>query len=171
MRVYAAPFISETNGLQVLSSQDWSMEVLSCLNYCQAWQPQHASAVSIITDLVHQAHDIYINQARDMLSAGARPVLAIPDAVARINRFKHTMELFPEGSPGEQVLIWASFLAASDCALDEHKTFFTELFQRYHQRSGFKNILGALRLLQKIWNRPVEDRWTTFLPQERLFVM
>lgn len=164
--------MSESDGLQVLSSQHWSMEVLSCLNYCQSWQPQHASAVSIITDLVHQAHDIYINQARDILSTDTTsPVFAMPDTVARVNRFKHTMELFPEDSPGEQVLIWASFLAASDCVLDEHKTFFTGLFQRYHQRSGFKNILGALQLLQKIWNRPVEDRWTRFLPQERLFVM
>lgn len=156
----------------MLSSQHWSMEVLSCLNYCQSRQPQHASAVSVITNLVHQAHDIYINQARNLDSTDpTRPMFVVPDTVARIERFKQTMELFPEDSPGEQVLIWASFLAASDCMLEEHKTFFKELFQRYHRRSGFKNILGALRLLQKIWNRPVEDRWTRFLPQERLFVM
>lgn len=134
--------------------------------------------VSYITELVHQAHDIYLYQAsfsHPQIALSGMSMVETPNdtsgSIFRVQRFKELLEWFPPDSPGEQVLIWASFIAASDCVLDEHKAFFEDLFQRYYQRSGFLNVLRGLQLLRKIWARNTQERWTALVPQAKLFIM
>ncbi|KAB2570643.1 hypothetical protein DBV05_g10694 [Lasiodiplodia theobromae] len=166
MRVYAAPLISEENGFQALSSQGQTEQVFECLNYCSQQRPDAAAAAPFIMSLVRQAHDIYLRQAVPLPSAS--------DSTTLVQRFKHTLESFPHDLPGEQVLVWATFIAASDCVLDEHKAFFEDVFLRYFVRSGFRNVLRGLDQLRKIWARRSAGggtRWTSVLPQAGVFVM
>jgi hypothetical protein len=55
MRVYAAPLLSEQTGLETISSQDQIVQFFDCLNHCSRQRPEHALAVSFVTDIVHQA--------------------------------------------------------------------------------------------------------------------
>ncbi|KAH8714390.1 hypothetical protein BGZ61DRAFT_417610 [Ilyonectria robusta] len=173
MRVYAAPLLSEQSGLKTLSSQAQMAQLFDCLNYCSQQRPGHAAAVSHITTLIGQAHEIYLRQAIWDPSYGPPiPPDSFSDSINRVERFKETLETFPPGSPGEQVLIWASFMAASDCVLEEHKSFFEHLLLRYYMRSGFVNVLRGLQHLRVIWTRrSLGDRWTSLLPQARIFLM
>lgn len=166
MRVYAAPFISEKNGFQALSSQGQTEQVFECLNYCSQQRPDAAAAAPFIMSLVLQAHDIYLRQALPLLPSAS-------DSTTLVQRFKQTLEHFPHELPGEQVLVWATFIAASDCVLDEHKAFFEDVFLRYFVRSGFRNVLRGLDQLRKIWARRSAGgtRWTAVLPQAGVFVM
>lgn len=178
MRVYAAPLLSEQTGLETISSQDQIAQFFDCLNHCSQQRPEHALAVSFVTDIVHQARDIYLQQVlklRDPVSSplGPRPgqIIAMSESIGRVQRFKETLEAFPHGSPGQQVLVWATFVAASDCLLDEHKAFFEGVLLEHYARNGFVNLLRAIEYLRKIWARSPEERWTTLLPQARVFVM
>lgn len=180
LRVYAAPFLSEESGLEMLSSQGHMLEVFECLNYCSQQQPNAAAAVPVITSLVQQARNIYIRQRLSQSSSPASvsslPADPIPpplsDSIDRVQRFKETLESFPPDSPGEQVLIWASFIAASDCTLQEHKSFFENFFLRHFVKNGFLNALSGLRYLQSnIWRRDLGASWTALLPQVRVFIM
>lgn len=171
--------LSEQAGLKVLSSQVWSAEVFSCLNSCFDQHPQHAVAVSYITELVNQAHDIYLQHATSdpQLSVfckcleGDSPTTTVSYPVRRVQKFKDLIELFPHDSLGEQVLIWASFIAALGCVLVERKIFFENLFQRHYQHSGFLNLLRGLQLLRQIWARGTPRKWTTLVPQAKPFIM
>ena len=70
------------------------------------------------------------------------------------------------------MLIWATFIAAADCVLDEHKAYFEALFLKYYARSGFANILTGLQQLRKIWASKSEtNRWTCLLPVANVFIM
>jgi hypothetical protein len=135
--------------------------------------------MSRITELVNQANAIYLHQALSPDTqpprsfgnkTGEAPAATVSDSVCRVQRFIELLKLFPQDSPGEQVLIWASFVAASDCVLDEHKAFFENLFQRFYQRSGFLNVSRGLQLLRQIWARH-QGRWTALVPQAKLFIM
>lgn len=176
MRVYAAPLLSEQKGRETISSQIQMVQLFDCLNYCSWQHPEHSLTVSFVRDLVYQARDIYLEQVLlESPSVPASPVIMesnnTPDSIKRVQRFKETLEAFPHDSPGEQVLIWASFVAASGCVLDEHKAFFKDVFLRHYARSGFVNLLRALEYLQKIWARAPGERWTSLLPQARVFIM
>lgn len=176
MRVYAAPFLGEENGLKTLSSPEHTTQGLECLNHCSQQRPDAAAAVPLITSLMQQAYHIYLQQA---LREEGSSVIATPasDSTHLVQRFKETLEAFPDGWPGEQVLIWATFIAASDCVLDEHKAFFEGVFLRYFVRSGFGNILSGLEHLRRIWahqrscSERGRGRWTLLLPRTRVFVM
>lgn len=184
MRVYAAPFLSEENGLKTLSSPEHTTQGLECLNHCSQQRPDAAAAVPLITSLMQQAYHIYLQQALRAEGSSSSPspspsVISTPasDSTHLVQRFKETLEAFPDGWPGEQVLIWATFIAASDCVLDEHKAFFEGVFLRYFVRSGFGNILSGLEHLRRIWahqrscSERERGRWTLLLPRTRGFVM
>lgn len=71
-----------------------------------------------------------------------------------------------------QVLVWATFVAASACILDEQKSFFLRVFQSFYARSGFKNLSRGAKHIQRIWDREGSgERWSSLLPQAKVFVM
>ncbi|KAF4471072.1 acriflavine sensitivity control acr-2 [Fusarium albosuccineum] len=171
LRVYAAPLLSEQSGLETLAAQAHWGHIFDCLNHCSQSQPDHAGAVSVITDIVQQAHDIYIRQAVSNFQRGPS-ANDWATSIQGIQRFKETLEAFPKDSPGQQVLIWATFIAASDCILDEHKAFFESLLMQHHARSGFLNVVKGLKHLRNIWARKSQgDKWTRLLPQAQMFLM
>lgn len=147
--------------------------MFDCLRYCLERQPTHSATVSMIPHIVRQACDIYLGQVRHLEAHFSESMASVDiyESVNRLQCFKETLEVFPQGSPGEQVLIWASFMAASACLLEEHKVFFEQFFMRQYARSRFKNLERGLEALRKIWARSPEERWTALLPQARLFVM
>ncbi|KAJ3527335.1 hypothetical protein NM208_g10751 [Fusarium decemcellulare] len=171
LRVYAAPLLSEQSGLETLAAQAHWCHIFDCLNHCSQSQPDHAGAVPVITDIVQQAHDIYIRQATSNFQK--KPSANdLATSIHGIQRFKETLEAFPKDSPGQQVLIWATFIAASDCILDEHKAFFESLLMQHHARSGFLNVVKGLKHLRNIWARKSQgDKWTRLLPQAQMFLM
>ena len=174
MRVYAAPLLSEESGLEILSSPTHAIQLFDCLEHWSRQYPDHAVEVSFVMDLVQQARDIYLGQVQfrsTSLPSSIPTAEEIFDSISRVQRFKETLEAFPHNSQGEQVLVWASFVAVSDCLLDEHRQFFESVFLKHHARSGFGNLLRGLEYLRKIWARSPGERWTSLLPQARILVM
>ncbi|KAL5365319.1 hypothetical protein BJX96DRAFT_181522 [Aspergillus floccosus] len=171
MRVYAAPLISEQTGSETLSSPSRWQRLFDCLRYCSQREPQHAAAAAYVEDIVQQAHGIYLRQVANDPMCGHTENFT-RESISRVELFKNTLEAFPVGSPGKQVLVWAAFIAASDCILEEHKTFFEQFLMEIHNRSGFVNVLKGLELLRYIWTKRDEGvRWTHLLPQAQLFLM
>lgn len=166
---YAAPLLSEESGLAIMSSPDRRLEAFDCLNHCIRQHPEHEEAVSLVVDLISQAQDIYLNQFQQdhTLLAHDQPLAS----VFRVQKFIDTVGRFPDDSPGEQVLVWASFIAASACVLDEHKSFFQGYLFQHYMRSGFLNLVKALEHLRLIWARNPAERWTRLLPRAGIFIM
>jgi hypothetical protein len=175
-------------------------QVFDCLNYCSEQRPDSSAAVPVIMSLVQQASDIYLRQLSEESSQSlplwptslqpasssstplpsgtySRPLASsvdssTSDSILRLQHFKETLEAFPHEAPGGHVLIWATFIAASDCILEEHKAFFETALLRIFVRNGFVNVLYGLDLLRKIWaQRSMGEKWTSILPQTRLFIM
>ncbi|VUC30677.1 unnamed protein product [Clonostachys rosea] len=167
MRVYAAPHISEKTGFGVMSSQpDWD-QIFECLRYCSQSQP---TAQAPIRNVVQQAHDIYLRQVRRDPRI-SNSVESIEESVHRLERFKKTLQAFPKDAPGSNSLVWATFIAASDCTLQEHKEFFVDVIMQHFHRSRFGNLLKGIRHLQYVWAQRSEGaRWTNLLPQSRMFL-
>ncbi|KAL3299233.1 acriflavine sensitivity control protein acr-2 [Colletotrichum asianum] len=175
MRVYAAPLINEQWGITTLSTHQNITQAFECIRHCSQHQPEHYSITSLVMSLIQQSYDIYLDQARrDILSAASDsdsfPQFA--ESICRVQRFKETFESFPADSPGKQVLIWATFMAASDSVLEEHKSFFREVFASFYKRSGFENLRKGIDQLERVWKRrALGDRWISLLPQAKVFIM
>lgn len=171
MRVYAAPLISEQDGLSILSSESHWEGVFDCLRHCSEKQPNHAIVAAFIKDIVHQARDIYLRQASDEIIC-VGPEIFARESNFRLQLFKETIEAFPARSPGKQVLIWATFTAASSCTQEEHQAFFESILMENFNRSKFVNLLKGVAQLRHIWARRADGvKWTQLLPQAKLFLM
>ncbi|CAH0042078.1 unnamed protein product [Clonostachys rhizophaga] len=168
--VYAAPLISQENGLQTMQSPVRMMQVFECLNYCAQQQPKHQQVITTAISLIHQAREIYLNQTPPLQRSSEDPFVSAR-SVARVQAFIDTLQCFPQDQPGEHVLLWASFVAASDCTIDVHKDYFESFFRRHHARNGFMNLLKAVDFLRRIWGRGLPEKWACLLPEEKLFVM
>ncbi|EQB43807.1 hypothetical protein CGLO_17512 [Colletotrichum gloeosporioides Cg-14] len=175
MRVYAAPLINEQWGITTLSTHQNITQAFECIRHCSQHQPEHYPITSLVMSLIQQSYDIYLDQARrDVLSVASVsdsfPHFA--ESVCRVQQFKETFESFPAGSPGKQVLIWATFVAASYSVLEEHKSFFREVFASFYKRSGFENLRKGMDQLERVWTRrALGDRWISLLPQAKVFIM
>ncbi|KAM0352347.1 hypothetical protein ACHAPU_002012 [Fusarium lateritium] len=173
IRVYAAPHLGEAMGLEMISSQARTDQLFGCLNHCLQLYPQHAPLFSQVADLVYQARDIYLQQVMSDQTSNffdLDPIPANPSSVARVQRFIGALELIPDTSPVAHMLIWTTFVAASDAQLEEHKTYFEGVLRRHHARSGFGNLLKGVESLKRIWGRKPGERWTTLLPQTKVLV-
>ncbi|CAG9978443.1 unnamed protein product [Clonostachys byssicola] len=171
LSVYAAPLISEENGLQTMQSPVRMMQVFECLNYCAQQQPKHQHVITTAISIIHQAREIYLSQTPHHPQRLSEDPFAPARSVARVQAFIDTLESFPQDHTGEQVLLWASFVAASDCTIDAHKDYFESFFRRHHARNGFMNLLKAVDFLRRIWGRELAGKWASLLPEEKLFVM
>ncbi|KAF5021789.1 hypothetical protein F66182_6164 [Fusarium sp. NRRL 66182] len=172
-RVYAAPHLGEETGLETISSQARTDQLFGCLNHCLQQYPEHAPVFSQVVDLVYQARDIYLQQVlSDQTSEffDLDPVPSNPTSIARVQRFIGTLEQVPSNSPVAHILIWTTFVAASDAQLEEHKAFFEGVLRRHHARSGFGNLLKGIEALKRMWSRKPGERWTTLLPQTKVLV-
>lgn len=109
------------------------------------------------------AHSIYITRA---LGGGDGD-----STTSDVERFKAMLELFPQGSPGEHVLVWATFIVASGSTTEEHRDFFTRFLERQHKRNGFVNIPRALTFLRRLWTADERENWVELLPEPRVFIM
>ncbi|RSM04960.1 hypothetical protein CDV31_009761 [Fusarium ambrosium] len=167
IRLYAAPLLSEESGLAVVSSQEHASRLFNCLTHHLSVYPEHSASFAFITDLVQQAINMYLTSSQ----LNAPSALDIADSITRVEHFKETLEAFPLGAPGEQVMVWASFVAAASCLLDEHMEFFEHVFMRHYMRSGFSNLVSGLEALRKIWSRKPDERWTLLMAGVHILVM
>ncbi|KAM0187205.1 hypothetical protein ACHAPI_011272 [Fusarium lateritium] len=173
IRVYAAPHLGEEMGLQMISSQARTDQLFGCLNHCLQLYPKHAPLFSQVTNLVYQARDIYLQQVMSDQTTNffdLDPIPTNPSSVARVQRFIGALEQIPDTSPVAHMLIWTTFVAASDAQLEEHKMYFEDVLRRHHARSGFGNLLKGIEALKRIWGRKPGERWTTLLPQTKVLV-
>ncbi|WXC57969.1 hypothetical protein SNK03_003870 [Fusarium graminearum] len=173
IRVYAAPHLGEEMGLEMISSQARTDQLFGCLNHCLQLYPEHAPLFSQVADLVYQARDIYLQQVLSDQTTSffdLDPVPTNPSSIARVQRFIETLGQIPHTSPIAHILIWTTFVAASDAQLDEHKTYFEDELRRHHARSGFGNLLKGIEALKRIWARKPGERWTTLLPLTKVLV-
>ncbi|KAF4984808.1 hypothetical protein FDECE_17021 [Fusarium decemcellulare] len=162
MRVYASPFISQDEGVSAIATQirqSWADQQ----HYDQSY-PAHSRALGLISNLRDQAFQIYLNRA-----SGAQEGAAASTDL--ISTFKQMLESFPEALPGEHVLVWPIFIAASESYAPDHQQFFAQFLERQFRRNGFVNILKALESLRSIWARNSDENWTTLLPKQPVFVM
>lgn len=173
MKVYGAPSISEEVGMKLLSSQHHISKLFESLCYRSAQYPEHKASFVFITDLVQQAFLMYTHEVSRPVESRSNHLSHVESAisVARVLHFKETLNAIPIGAPGDHILIWAVFVAAASCILDEDKEYFEGVLMRYYLRSGFVNLLSGLELLRKIWNRTEGERWTSFLVNATTFVM
>ncbi|KAF5687057.1 helicase-like transcription factor [Fusarium circinatum] len=173
IRVYAAPHLGEETGLQTISSQARTDQLFGCLNHCLQLYPEHAPLFSQVSSLVYQARDIYLQQVLSDHTSNFfdfDPIPTNPESVARVQRFIEALEQFPETSPVAHMLVWTTFVAASDAQLEEHKIYFENVLRRHHARSGFGNLLKGIEALKRMWSRKPGERWTTLLPQTKVLV-
>lgn len=162
MRVYASPFISQDEGVSAVATQirqSWADQQL----YFQSY-PTHSRALDLISKLRDQAFQIYLNRASPV-----EPGVTAPADL--ISTFKQMIESFPETLPGEHVLVWPIFIAASESHDPDHQQFFTRLLEKQFRRNGFMNIFKALESLRRIWARGTHENWTTLLPKQPILVM
>lgn len=171
MRVYAAPLLGEQTGVEIISSRAQTARLLDCLNYSVQQVPEQAAVSKQVANLVDQARDIYLHQVFSELEPWCPLGTASLDSICRVQRFKETLEALPSDSPAQKVLVWATFVAASDCRLDEHKGFFEGVLARHYARSGFRNVLKGLESLRRMWARDPGERWTSMLPEGKVLVM
>ncbi|KAG5758588.1 hypothetical protein H9Q72_013277 [Fusarium xylarioides] len=173
IRVYAAPHLGEETGLQMISSQSRTDQLFGCLNHCLQLYPEHTPLFSQVASLVYKARDIYLQQVLSDHTSNffdLDPIPTNPESVARVQRFIEALEQFPETSPVAHMLVWTTFVAASDAQLEEHKVYFENVLRRHHARSGFGNLLKGIEALKRIWSRKPGERWTTLLPQTKVLV-
>ncbi|KAF4978256.1 hypothetical protein FZEAL_5362 [Fusarium zealandicum] len=162
MRVYASPFLSLDEGVSAVTTQvqqSWAGQQL----YQQTY-PDQSQALGLISSLRDQAFQIYLHRA-----SSAEDSLAASTHL--ISNFKQMLESFPEALPGEHVLIWPIFIAASESYITDHQQFFAHFLERQFLRSGFVNIRKALESLRRIWARDRTENWTALLPKQPVFVM
>ncbi|KAM5349071.1 hypothetical protein ACJ41O_008894 [Fusarium nematophilum] len=162
MRVYASPFISQDAGVTAIATharQGWPDQH----HYRQSY-PAHSRALGLISNLREQAFRIYLRRASSAEDVGAA-------STDLISTFRQMLESFPEELPGEHVLIWPIFIAASESYAPEHREFFAGFLERHFRRNGFANILKALESLRVIWARNGGENWTALLPKQPVFVM
>ncbi|KAH7148348.1 hypothetical protein EDB81DRAFT_868700 [Dactylonectria macrodidyma] len=172
MRVYAAPLLCEQTGMEIISSQRQTAQLLDCLNYTTQQSPEQALVLSSVSDMVEQACDIYLHHAFiDPKCASSPDTVAGMNSIRRVQRFKECLEAFPPGSPVNSVIIWATFVAALDCQLEEHKAYFEGALMQQFARNGFGNVLKGLEQVRQIWRRGAGERWTSMLPHGKVFVM
>ncbi|OGM40216.1 hypothetical protein ABOM_010856 [Aspergillus bombycis] len=160
-RVYAAPLLSEEAGVRSIVAH--AQESFDCLHFNCNLHPDHALTFYLNAYLRQQAYDIYLERTL----MGPHGTFD-PD---KIERFKETLELFPEGSLGEHSLVWPTFIAASESLKDEHRLYFKQFLEKQFHRNGFLNLQQALKLLEKIWARSSYTNWPTLLPEPRVFIM
>ncbi|CAG9955515.1 unnamed protein product [Clonostachys rosea f. rosea IK726] len=171
IRIYAAPLLNERRGLQFISSQTHKEQLFNSLTHRLLDYPEHSPTMMLVRDLVQQALDLYIAQFDYRTDDQASEELGNMTSIIRVQHFKETLEAFPQGAPGERVLVWACFIAASASILDEHKEFFEQILLRHQSRNGFINILEGLECLRRIWSRTSQERWTSLLAQVNVLVM
>ena len=162
MRVYAAPLLSQHAGLKALTSE--AEESFDCLYYYTRLYPDYLPLFRIFAALRQQAYDIYLDRVLTR-NEGTEP------AEVAIRRFVETLKTLPDCSPGEHVLVWACFIAASGSRLPEHQAFLQNFLERQYIRNGFANLQRALELLRKIWAHNLEENWTSLLPELKVFIM
>ncbi|KAE8408782.1 hypothetical protein BDV37DRAFT_278787 [Aspergillus pseudonomiae] len=160
-RVYAAPLLSEEAGVRSIVAH--AKESFDCLHYNGNLHPDHALTFYLNAYLRQQAYDIYLERALTGPHGTLDP--------EKIERFKETLELFPEGSLGEHSLVWPTFIAASESLKDEHRLYFKQFLEKQFHRNGFLNLQQALILLEKIWARSSYTNWPALLPEPRVFIM
>ncbi|CAH0046808.1 unnamed protein product [Clonostachys solani] len=171
IRIYAAPLLNENRGIQFISSQSHKEQLFNSLTHRLSDYPEHSPTMMLVRDLVQQALDLYIEQVDCRTDDQTSGVLGHMTSMIRVQHFKETLEAFPQGAPGERVLVWACFIAASASILDEHKEFFEQILLRHQSRNGFINILEGLEYLRRIWSRTSQERWTSLLAQVNVLVM
>lgn len=163
MRVYAAPLLSQRVGLQTLASQ--SEESFDCLQYYLRLYPCYSPLFGVIAALRQQAFNIYLN--RVLLGYRTADVNE-----SSIENFITTLQSLPESSPGQHVLVWACFIAASASRTHEYQVVLEGFLQKQYYRNRFANLRRALELLRRIWDCDFEDEdWPSLLPEPRVFIM
>lgn len=161
MRVYAAPLLSQAEGFQAITSK--SQESFDCLNYYNDLYPKYSRVFEIFADLRQQAFVIYLERVLGEKSG--------IESTSSIEHFINTLKSLPEQSPGQHVLVWACFIAASESRTPEHRNFLEQFLERHYVRNGFGNLLKALELLKRIWAGGLTDTWPALLPEPRVFIM
>lgn len=149
-------------GTEAIQSQGF--QSFECLQHCARQHPEYSEALSNIQDQIQQAYNIYLQRASNQLDQAT--------SIQLVERFKQTAEAYPrERASAEHVLIWASYIAAAESSLPEHRRFFMERMKKFHEKNGFGNILKALKVLELIWKNGSTTKWTSVIPQKQIFVM
>ncbi|KAH6981662.1 fungal-specific transcription factor domain-containing protein [Ilyonectria sp. MPI-CAGE-AT-0026] len=161
LRVYAAPLLSQDAGLHAMIYR--AEESFDCLHYYDRLHPKQSHMFKAIANIRQQAFNIYLDRVL------SKDVGSVP--AGAIDRFITSVQAFPEGTPGEHVLIWPVFIAASESSTLEHQQVFEEFLERQYHRNGFFNILRGLELLRKIWARSNSEDWPALLPEPQVFIM
>lgn len=138
-------------------------ESFDCLHYYDQLHPKQSPMFKALANIRQQAFDIYL----DCVLAKS----ASATSEAAIDRFITSVQQFPDGTPGEHVLIWPVFIAASGSSTQEQQKVFEEFLERQYHRNGFCNILRALELLKRIWARTTCEDWPALLPEPQVFIM
>ncbi|KAF2095859.1 hypothetical protein NA57DRAFT_58928 [Rhizodiscina lignyota] len=161
MRVYAAPFLNRDAGVHALTYQ--AQQSFDCLHYYGRLHPKYSPTFNLIAELRQHAYDIYLDR---VLTKGATTA-----SRGMVGHFVRTVQSLPEGSPGEHVLVWPVFIAASESSTPEYRMYFEQFLERQYRRNGFVNIPIALKLLKRIWTEGIKEDWPELLPEPQVFIM
>ncbi|KAF9887403.1 hypothetical protein FE257_010258 [Aspergillus nanangensis] len=161
--LYAGPLIDESEGLKKVQGAMMSYEGLECLSRCVHLHPEYSISLQYNLSLIQQACEIY--------SLRVSNILDDETSMSLVASFKDTLSQYPSSGQGRNTIIWATFIAAAESSHPQHQAFFRNIFTEFYSMNGFGNILIALKMLEDIWNRDPEQKWTSILPTWGVFVM
>ncbi|KZL72719.1 acriflavine sensitivity control protein Acr-2 [Colletotrichum tofieldiae] len=166
MRVYAAPLVSEDAGVDAIVYH--AQESFDCLYYYHGLYPDHCLTFGLIADIRQHAFNMYLRRVLPDDSE-LKPAASSDEL---IKSFRKSLESFPEGTLGEHILIWPTFIAALECRTQEQRLFFECFLLRQYHRNRFMNIPKALEFLRGVWLQDgVQVNWPALIPELRVFIM
>ncbi|KAH8812781.1 hypothetical protein F5884DRAFT_786385 [Xylogone sp. PMI_703] len=101
------------------------------------------TAFENLDSAVTQACDLYMQHTSSKrVQAADRALEALKSTVSKI----------PSNTPGEHVLVWIYFVAATKSQSDVHRSFFSVSLADLYNRLGLENLASSFQSLHKSWS-------------------
>lgn len=166
IRGYAAPFLSQEEGIAVLCQTKAPMPSTSkgwdeFRSYCELYASL-SDSMSAIYALHVQACNIYL--ARAQIALGQSTIQTL------IAEYRTNLDSLTLDCPGRHLLVWPTFIVAMECKTSDLQEYFMSALLAQYQYLGFANVLKALDYLAVFWANQENDDWTKFCTHFDVFI-
>lgn len=168
--LYGLPLLNEEAGFRSISSPTFITDLMKSLNFQMDEYPEWPIASAMIEELVRQAVQIYLDSFKNSRGSTSS-VTTLVESAPLAEGFIQSLKSIPSGFPGERVIIWASYIAASSCHTIDHQDFFEGFLESQYKRSRFANVREGIRILRDIWSREPNKRWTLLIASQHVLIM
>jgi len=148
--LFTPPFLGPDHGSSALQHQ-----IDDCLNWIEDPTSENSSSSSILLlkKAIYVARDVYLRETQSKLSA-----------VDRQNLTEYLLQLLApvnEDTPGMHAFVWCYFIAGASNTDPQNRDFVSKRLRQVYMRTGMRNILSAINILEQfIWPLPEGQNWT-----------